>query len=258
MKTNFFASLNIYLLDIFLSSRSTKRFAGMVWEGCQPIVNKPEGRATRDRQNATRFPPAVPVCNFYPSLGIYTVALHCLQRRLLWSIISTAARVASTGCTSRSLPNTGSTDFAVLPPSACGCQCGDSFPSWRPAQGAEPAGGDGGSGPRNESNTRLLGGFDAHTRLSVATVTRHKEFLDIAEAQAEPMVQPDAMTDEQVVVAGSFNYTGPANRLNDENIIILGDLESNNQASIAAQKKLAAYALKELDRIRTAYAEGIH
>ena len=64
--------------------------------------------------------------------------------------------------------------------------------------------------------------------------------------------------DEQVVVAGSFNYTGPANRLNDENIIILGDLESNDQASIAAQKKLAAYALKELDRIRTAYAVGIH
>ena len=64
--------------------------------------------------------------------------------------------------------------------------------------------------------------------------------------------------DEQVVVAGSFNYTGPANRLNDENIIILGDLESNDQASIAAQKKLAAYALKELDRIRRAYAEGIH
>ena len=32
--------------------------------------------------------------------------------------------------------------------------------------------------------------------------------------------------DKQVVIVGSFNYTGPANLLNDENIIILGDLES--------------------------------
>ncbi len=64
--------------------------------------------------------------------------------------------------------------------------------------------------------------------------------------------------DGQVVVAGSFNYTGPANRLNDENIIILGDLESSDHASIAAQKKLAAYALKELDRIRKTYGKAIH
>jgi phosphatidylserine/phosphatidylglycerophosphate/cardiolipin synthase-like enzyme len=30
--------------------------------------------------------------------------------------------------------------------------------------------------------------------------------------------------DERVVIAGSFNYTGPATTLNDENIILLGDL----------------------------------
>lgn len=35
--------------------------------------------------------------------------------------------------------------------------------------------------------------------------------------------------DNEVIIAGSFNYTGPANELNDENIIILGDLDSTSQ-----------------------------
>ncbi len=55
--------------------------------------------------------------------------------------------------------------------------------------------------------------------------------------------------DQQVIIAGSFNYTGPATRLNDENIIILGDLESTDKASIKAQKALAKFALAELNRI---------
>ena len=55
--------------------------------------------------------------------------------------------------------------------------------------------------------------------------------------------------DESVVIAGSFNYTGPANRLNDENIIILGDLEATSAAVKTAQKKIASFALKEIDRI---------
>jgi phosphatidylserine/phosphatidylglycerophosphate/cardiolipin synthase-like enzyme len=55
--------------------------------------------------------------------------------------------------------------------------------------------------------------------------------------------------DEQVVIAGSFNYTSPANRLNDENIIILGDLKSENQGSIEKQKRVAVYAKQEIDRI---------
>lgn len=55
--------------------------------------------------------------------------------------------------------------------------------------------------------------------------------------------------DGQVVIGGSFNYTGPANNLNDENIIILGDLESQSAAAKAAQKKIGKFALKEIDRI---------
>lgn len=55
--------------------------------------------------------------------------------------------------------------------------------------------------------------------------------------------------DKQLVVVGSFNYTGPANTLNDENIIIIGKLDSTNQKSIQAQRKFAKYALDEIDRI---------
>ena len=61
--------------------------------------------------------------------------------------------------------------------------------------------------------------------------------------------------DEQVVIAGSFNYTGPANRLNDENIIILGDLQTTSAASKAAQSKIAKFALKEIERIITTHGE---
>ena len=55
--------------------------------------------------------------------------------------------------------------------------------------------------------------------------------------------------DGQLIIAGSFNYTGPANRLNDENIIILGDLHETRQSSVARQKKLGKYALDEIDRM---------
>ena len=55
--------------------------------------------------------------------------------------------------------------------------------------------------------------------------------------------------DEQVIIAGSFNYTGPANALNDENIIILGDLSSTRASSIDRQRRLAKFALDEIDRI---------
>lgn len=61
------------------------------------------------------------------------------------------------------------------------------------------------------------------------------------------------VVDEQLIIAGSFNYTGPATQLNDENIIILGDLDSTDQDSIQKQKELAGYALSEIDRIITAF-----
>ena len=63
--------------------------------------------------------------------------------------------------------------------------------------------------------------------------------------------------DGQVVIAGSFNYTGPANQFNDENIIIIGDLESTSKRSIKAQKRIGAYALKEINRIIKKFGKPI-
>ena len=64
--------------------------------------------------------------------------------------------------------------------------------------------------------------------------------------------------DGQVVIAGSFNYTGPANRLNDENIIILGDLDTESAAQKKAQTKIAQYAQAEIDRIIQDHGTPMH
>ena len=64
--------------------------------------------------------------------------------------------------------------------------------------------------------------------------------------------------DGQVVIAGSFNYTGPATRLNDENVMILGDLSSTKASSITAPKKLAGHALDEIERIVKDHDKKIH
>ncbi len=53
--------------------------------------------------------------------------------------------------------------------------------------------------------------------------------------------------DERLTSAGSFNYTGPAGTLNDENILILGDLEETDPAAEATQRQLATYALTEIE-----------
>lgn len=55
--------------------------------------------------------------------------------------------------------------------------------------------------------------------------------------------------DERLVIAGSFNFTAPADTLNDENIVVLGDLEETDPAAETAQRRLAAYALTEMNRM---------
>jgi phosphatidylserine/phosphatidylglycerophosphate/cardiolipin synthase-like enzyme len=57
------------------------------------------------------------------------------------------------------------------------------------------------------------------------------------------------VVDERLVIGGSFNYTAPATTLNDENIVVLGDLEETDPEAEAAQRRLAAFALAEIDRI---------
>ena len=51
--------------------------------------------------------------------------------------------------------------------------------------------------------------------------------------------------DDSLTIIGSFNYTGPANLLNDENIVVLGDLENPT----LEQKAIALWAREEIDRI---------
>lgn len=59
--------------------------------------------------------------------------------------------------------------------------------------------------------------------------------------------------DRTVTIIGSFNYTGPANLLNDENIVVLGDDDNPTDN----QKKLARYAATEIERIIAAHGREI-
>ncbi|MEV4350834.1 phospholipase D-like domain-containing protein [Actinoplanes sp. NPDC049596] len=63
--------------------------------------------------------------------------------------------------------------------------------------------------------------------------------------------------DQRLVIAGSFNYTAPAATLNDENIVVLGDLEETDHDAEQAQRSLAAYALTEINRIITALGRPV-
>lgn len=65
------------------------------------------------------------------------------------------------------------------------------------------------------------------------------------------------VVDQRLTIVGSFNYTDPANTLNDENIVVIGDLEENDPASELAQRRIAGYALAEIDRIVHALAEPV-
>ncbi|MEO0680687.1 MAG: phospholipase D-like domain-containing protein [Pseudomonadota bacterium] len=55
--------------------------------------------------------------------------------------------------------------------------------------------------------------------------------------------------DGEVVVTGSFNYTGPANSVNDENILIIGTADDADPAGRAAQMRFGAAALGEIERM---------
>lgn len=59
--------------------------------------------------------------------------------------------------------------------------------------------------------------------------------------------------DDQLTIFGSFNYTGPANTSNDENILIVGDLDESDAAARTDQAIVAQAARDEIDRIRTRF-----
>ena len=61
--------------------------------------------------------------------------------------------------------------------------------------------------------------------------------------------------DDELTIFGSFNYTAPANKLNDENIVIVGDIFEQNAASQAAQRAIAKASRAEIDRIIDDFAD---
>lgn len=81
---------------------------------------------------------------------------------------------------------------------------------------------------------------------------RNKTGTGVRKVHHKLMVLDDAVT-----IIGSFNYTGPANAVNDENIVVLGDLDTADPAKLAAQKVLADYARAEIDRIIADQSEVI-
>ena len=61
--------------------------------------------------------------------------------------------------------------------------------------------------------------------------------------------------DDQLSIFGSFNYTKPANRSNDENIVVIGDLDETRQTQRNIQARLALQARREVDRIIDRFGE---
>jgi len=58
-----------------------------------------------------------------------------------------------------------------------------------------------------------------------------------------------AVIDDQVIIAGSFNFTLPATRVNDENVIVIGNIHEEDPDGALAQEALAIYARLEIDRM---------
>lgn len=55
--------------------------------------------------------------------------------------------------------------------------------------------------------------------------------------------------DDNVSIFGSFNYTGPANKSNDENIVVIGDRFETDEDAIQLQQVIAQATREEIDRI---------
>ncbi|MEV6520914.1 phospholipase D-like domain-containing protein [Longispora sp. NPDC051575] len=65
------------------------------------------------------------------------------------------------------------------------------------------------------------------------------------------------VVDERLTIAGSFNYTAPGATLNDENLLVLGDLDETDPVAEARQRQIAAFALAEIDRITADLARPV-
>lgn len=84
------------------------------------------------------------------------------------------------------------------------------------------------------------------------TLHRNRTGTGVRKIHHKLMVIDDALT-----IIGSFNYTGPANLVNDENIIVLGDLDLPPGQARDDQAVLAEFARAEIDRIIADQSEPI-
>lgn len=86
-----------------------------------------------------------------------------------------------------------------------------------------------------------------HPNIELFVPERTGVFADLRKVHHKLMV-----IDEQVVVAGSFNYTAPANEYNDENIFVLGSVHTEVEGiDVAANpcRALAVHLKAEIERI---------
>ena len=63
--------------------------------------------------------------------------------------------------------------------------------------------------------------------------------------------------DDSVTIFGSFNYTRPANRSNDENILVVGDIDETIPAIKNKQKKIGITCRREIERIAVDHGSDI-
>lgn len=101
---------------------------------------------------------------------------------------------------------------------------------------------DRGQGNQDWSASRILAAAGSGTN-------RPRVFLADRGAGLGKLHHKLMVIDGRVVIGGSFNYTDPANRLNDENIVILGDLDETDPARVAVHQRIAGYALSEIGRM---------
>lgn len=86
-----------------------------------------------------------------------------------------------------------------------------------------------------------------HDNIELFVPRRSGVFKDLRKLHHKVMV-----IDEQVVVAGSFNYTAPANEFNDENIFVVGSVHDEVEGIDVAPHPCRAIAMHlkaEIDRI---------
>jgi phosphatidylserine/phosphatidylglycerophosphate/cardiolipin synthase-like enzyme len=86
-----------------------------------------------------------------------------------------------------------------------------------------------------------------HRNIELYVPKRTGVFADLRKLHHKLMV-----IDEQVVVAGSFNYTEPANEYNDENIFVLGSVHTEVDGIAVATnpgRELATHMKAEIERI---------